>query len=249
MTAPRCLLALAILSVAVSATPLSATDSLQPARHAQALLGREVWSTLLRIENRAPSTRYPRIVHALVFELADILWFYDAAHGTQSFSLHRGRLAEEKADFAPLLRDIDAGFVRWTEVPAGMEHSPTRGSLPNGCFIESIAALRDRLASGEAISRPQLLSYYLTHRGVLTGHTVLAYETNGRIAVIDPARGGAPLQFPTPLAGNALQLARAVAGNDVATARWVPLEPALHLQALSTDRRVTGDDIDHPPRV
>ncbi|WP_414664211.1 hypothetical protein [Horticoccus sp. 23ND18S-11] len=234
---------------AVSATPLSATDSLQPARHAQALLGREVWSTLLRIENRAPSARYPRVVHALVFELAGMLWFYDAAHGTQSFSLHRGRLAEEKADFAPLLRDIDPGFLRWTEVPARIEHSPARGSLPNGCFIESVAALRDRLAAGEAISHPQLLSYYLTHRGVRTGHTVLAYETNGRVAVIDPARDGAPLQFPSPLAGNALQLARAVAGNDVVTARWVQLEPAVQLPAVATERRVTGDAIDHPPRV
>lgn len=249
MITSRCLLAIAITAAAVSATPVSATDSLQPARHAQALLGREVWSTLLRIENRAPSARYPRIVHALVFELAGILWFYDAAHGTQSFSLHQGRLAEEKADFAPLLRDIDPGFVRWTEVTAPMERIPARVSLPNGCFIESVAALRDRLLSGEAIARPQLLSYYLTHRGVRTGHTVLAYETNGRIAVIDPARDGAPLQFPVPLAGNALQLARAVAGNDVVAARWVPLEPAFQLHAVATDRRVTVEAIDQPPRV
>lgn len=248
MITSRCLIALAVL-LAVSAPRLSATDTLKPARHAQALLGREVWSTLLRIENRAPSARYPRIVHALVFELAGILWFYDAAHGTQSFSLHRGRLVEEKADFAPLLRDIDPGFVRWTAVPAQMDHTAARAALPNGCFIESIAALRDRLAAGEAISSPQLLSYYQTDRGVRRGHTVLAYTSNGHVAVVDPAGDGAPQQFPAPLADNALQLARAVAGNDVAAARWVPLEPAFQVHAVAPEQRMTGDVSVPSPRV
>jgi hypothetical protein len=83
---------------------------------AQTRLGTEVWSQVIRIENKTPAKGFPKVVHALVFELADILWFYDVAHGTQSFSMHKGRLAEEKADFAPLLRDIHAGFGRWTVV-------------------------------------------------------------------------------------------------------------------------------------
>ena len=46
------------------------------------------------------------ILHALVFELAGMLWFYTAEDGTQSFSLRIDRLDAEKADFGPMLRDI-----------------------------------------------------------------------------------------------------------------------------------------------
>src|SRR5438128_6171915 len=91
-------------------------SSLDFARRAQALLGPDTWSEVIQIGNASLSSTYPKKLHALVFEFAGLLWFYTDCDGTQSFSLRKNRLAEEKADFAPLLRDIDPGFLRWDVV-------------------------------------------------------------------------------------------------------------------------------------
>ena len=50
-------------------------SGLASARQAQVLLGSEVWSQVIRIENTGSTVRHPRVVHALVFELAGILWY------------------------------------------------------------------------------------------------------------------------------------------------------------------------------
>jgi len=198
--------------------------SLADARRAQAKLGPEIWSQVIRIENDARSNRYPRVLHALVFELADILWFYTDSDGTQSLSLHRGRLAEEKSDLAPLLHAIEPGFARWslvsddTPVP-----SPARGELPNGCLIESVAALRSRLEHGKITQNARLLSYYIDTAEGRFGHTVLTYATERSLEVIDPERPGHAERFPISLGGDALQLARAVDSDRVAAAHWVPV--------------------------
>ena len=228
-------LALAVLFLSVAATALRADDSLDHARQAQALLGPDVWSQVIRIENAARFNRYPRIVHALVFELAGVLWFYADVEGTQSFSLHRGLLAEEKADFAPLLRAIDRGFVGWTVVASGVQASASGAALRNGCFIESVVALRDRLRRGGETVRPQLLSYYADTSLGGQGHTVLAYETGGRVEVIDSAQADRRFNFPAAFARDALQLARAMAGNRVASARLLPVDwPAVRADYYST---------------
>ena len=216
------LLPLAVLFLVVPA--LRANPSLDHARQAQALLGPEVWSQVVRIENAAPSARYPRVVHALVFEVAGVLWFYTDTEGTQSFSLHRGRLAPEKADFAPLLRDISPGFMSWTVVAGRLAAPAAHGTVPNGCFIASIAALRDRLLRGGEVVRPQLLSYYVTTATGLAGHTVLAYETRNRVEIVDSGGSGQRLSFPAPLAHDALKLARAMEGGRVARARLLPVD-------------------------
>jgi len=198
-----------------------ADSSLAAARRAQAQLGPEVWSEIIRVENDARTARYPRVLHALVFEIAGVLWFYTDADGTQSFSLKRGRLAEDKADFGPLLRDIEPGFKRWTVVPDG---AATPGGLPNGCFIESVAALVTRLASGGEAMHPQLLAYYVDTPTGAVGHTVLTYEVGAELEVIDPEGPVATMHFPAALARDRLALARAVRGGDVAHARWLPLD-------------------------
>lgn len=59
-----------------------AGSSLDYALEAQARLGSEVWSQVIRIENKMPNDRFSKVVHALVFELADVLWFYNEARGT-----------------------------------------------------------------------------------------------------------------------------------------------------------------------
>lgn len=219
---PRFLLVFLLLALA-----LRADEALAHARRAQAALGPETWTRVIRVENAARFSRYPRVVYAVVFELADILWFYTDTDGTQSFSLHKGLLAEEKADFAPLLRDVEPGFARWSVVAD--EAGPAAqadGELPNGCFIKSVAALRRRLAQGDPIARPALLSYYMDTPAGRRGHTVLTYEARGRLEVIDPEWPNKPRRFSAALAADALALARDLNGDRIAAARWIPLARA-----------------------
>ena len=202
--------------------------SLRNARRAQAELGAEFWSEVIRIENNSLASRYPRELHALVFELAGILWFYSDADGTQSLSLHRGRLAEEKADLAPLLRAIEPGFARWSVVPGGAGGPKgRRPELANGCFIDSIAVLRERLAHGAEIAGARLLSFYVDSKIGRAGHTVLTCETAQQIEVIDPLEPGRVRRFAVALGTDALALARALEGGSIVKARWVPLDIVL----------------------
>jgi hypothetical protein len=203
-----------------------ADHSLVNARRAQALLGPEVWSEVIRIENSAQSSHYPRSLHALVFELAGILWFYTEVDGTQSFSLHHGRLAAEKANYAPLLRDIEPGFTRWTAVGADVAAGsslPPEAPLPNGCFIESYAALRMLVARGVPVREPKLLSYYGHGKVRREGHTVLTYAADRGVTVVDPVWPERPSHFPADVAANPIRLARAVQGPEVQQARLLPL--------------------------
>jgi hypothetical protein len=160
-----------------------------------------------------------------VFELAGILWFYTPTDGTQSFSLRVGRLAEEKADFGPLLRDIDPGFTRWSVVPEErLPQVKAQLVLRNGCFIESVGELRDRLARGERMERPQLLSYYAATNGGLHGHTVLAYGHGDHLEVFDPGKPDERRLLAKAFGPDPLALARALDGPGVVKARYVTLE-------------------------
>lgn len=214
--------ALLCLLLAVLGAPLSAQTSLDYARRAGALLGDGVWSRVLEIRNDSRRSPYPETVHALVFELAGILWFYSDVDGTQSFSLHRGRLEEEKADFGPLLRGIDPGFGRWTVLPAAAADG--RSGLKNGCFIESVVELRDRLARGARVGAPRLLSYYAKTRFGQEGHTVLAYDVDGRTVIFDPSRPQAQFAFPLKRDREPLALARSLDRREIVGARYLPLE-------------------------
>lgn len=199
--------------------------SFADARQAQAKLGPEIWSEVIRIENGARLSRYPSSLHALVFEVAGILWIYTDGEGTQSLSRYVGRVAEEKADLGPLLRAIEPGFARWTVVPDSVPApAPRRGDLRNGCFIESLAALRERRERGEVIANARLLSYYFYPDVGRPGHTVLAYGTGHGVEVVDPLAAIRAREFPPVLADDPLSLAQALAGRDVARARWLPLD-------------------------
>jgi hypothetical protein len=220
-----------------------ADRSLAHVRNAQAILGPDVWSQVIRIENKQPSARHRRVVHALVFELAQILWFYAPTEGTQSFSLHKDRLAEEKADFAPLLRAIDPGFTRWSVVADSASTKENDGTVPNGCFIRSVVALRDRVLAGGEADRPHLLSYYIGTSTGQQGHTVLAYETAGRVEVVDATQGGRRYHLPAALAKDALKLARAMEGNRVAAARLLPLSPLVSPGLYTNAEVVLGGDV------
>ncbi len=194
------------------------------ARRAQAVLGTDVWSQVIRIENTRSSEKFGRTVHALVFEVAGILWFYHDGEGTQSFSFHRGRLEAEKADFAPLLADIHAGFTRWTVLPADPAvKAGEPGSLLNGCFVESVANLRDRVIEGGVANRPKLLSYFHGSARIRPGHTVLTFETEAGVVVIDPVEPHRPRVFSGELAKSATALSSALLGRLVSKALFVPL--------------------------
>jgi hypothetical protein len=218
---PTRLLVLFLLFTAV----LSAHTSLENARRAQLTLGEDIWSQIIRVENATRGGHYARTVYALVFELQGLLWFYSDADGTQSFSLHYDDLAAEKADFAPLLRDIEPGFVRWhvlsnDEVARIM---PSR-QLRNGCFIESFALWRERARRGEPVSEPQLLSYYFESGTRRNGHTVLAFREGDVVKLVDPMRPTAVVSVPLKFSADPLTLARELGGRSVGKARFFPLE-------------------------
>ncbi len=177
-----------LLSVAALATGLGANGQIEAVRRAQGLLEPHVWTQVIRIDNANPSSRYPRVVDALVFQLDAILWFYTPADGTQSLSLYRNRAEADKLNLGPLLAAIDEGFTRWEVLPPAGGPLPGPARLPNGCFIESIAILLRRLDRGAAVENPQLLSYYVTLPGGVRGHTVLQFTHEGRIQIVDPDR-------------------------------------------------------------
>ncbi len=207
----------------LSAVLLRADRTLDHARAAQRSLGPEIWSQVIRVDNEGSFSRYPRRFHALVFEVANLLWFYTSIDGTQGFSLQRGRLSEEKADFGPLLRDIEPGLTRWQKARV----APARrfgAALPNACFVESVAALRALAAAGTKLERPSLLSYYVDVGGVRRGHTVLAFEDAEDVRVFDPAEpGGGLLTLAGARADDALPLARAL-DERVTKAHLIPLD-------------------------
>lgn len=154
-----------MLSVAALATGLGFDSSLEPVRQAQRLIEPYAWSEVVRIENSAAASRYPRVLNALIFQLDSVLWFYTPADGTQSLSLYRGRAEADKLDLGPLLAAIDGGFTRWEVLPKTSEFPLAGSRPPNGCFIESMAILFHRLADGASIENPKLLSYYVALPG------------------------------------------------------------------------------------
>ncbi len=226
-----------LLFLLLGAIPLHAQTSLENAAHARSLLGPAVWSKIIRIENDSRLGRYPRVVHALVFELCGVLWFYTDSDGTQSFSLHRDRVEEEKADFGPLLRDIDRGFLRWSEVTSPSP-APSRGGarLRNGCFIESVSLWRGRLPTGMPATRPRLVSYYLDTPAGRLGHTVLAYETDGQVEVIDPVCPDERRIVRSDVGASPLNLARLIAGSRVVSVRTLSLDGAVETPVVMADR-------------
>lgn len=215
---------LSLLVIAVSVDALRADPTLAHARRAQEMLGPETWSRIVRIENDSPQSRYPRVLHALIFELQGVLWFYASVGGTQSLSLHVGRSDEEKHELGTLLREIDAGFRNWRDVNGDEIATNRSAPLPNGCFIDSVVALRERVGAGEPIRNPRLLSYYVETREGLAGHTVLVYDRIDRIAVFDAAQPYRRIRLPLALGADPLKLARALEGARVLRVRELKLD-------------------------
>lgn len=186
---------------------LPGQTALESAKAAQARLGPSTWSRVIRVENKNAHSVYPRNEYALVFEFAGILWFYSSSDGTQSFSLFRGRLAEEKADFGPGLRAIEPGFGAYSVVCDKPESCFQGMRFPNGCLIESIAAARERFSRGERITCAKLVMFYAKSRR--EGHCVLAYETPEGVFTLDSGCSGDAKYFGRQWPTGAIDLAAA----------------------------------------
>lgn len=216
-----------VLLILVLAATLRAQPSLENARRAQLRLGPDVWSQIIRIENTARGSRYAPTVYALVFEFQRILWFYTDADGTQSLSLHYDDAEAEKANLGPLLHEIEPGFARWRGVSAAeVGHLAAVAGLRNGCFIESLALWRERIALGETTDDARLLSIYFDPATGRDGHTVLAFRERGTLKLIDPNRPRAVISVSARNGSDPLELAREYGGRGVWKARFLPLEAA-----------------------
>lgn len=224
----------------------AADASLAAARQARGLLGADIWSRVVRIENERPGA-YPVEVHATIFAFNGILWFYTGSEGTQSLSLRRGRLERDQADLQPLLEAIDAGFVRHEVIDGpdagdGWEEKP----LPHGCFINSVVALRKLLAGDEPVAGASLLSYYFESGRRAKGHTVLVFATPEGWFFQDEELGPGPRPLPRmPGEPPALAAARAIQRSGhgrwrIIGARWVGGQPSLEQYAERESARPPG---------
>jgi hypothetical protein len=207
----------------------SASDGLSDARAARSLLGPTVWARVARIDN-APDrgawrrNPYPRTVYALVFELSGVLWFYTDTDGTQSLSLRFGSLDTDEADPGPLFLAIDPAFRGWSWVGDGPDlPAPPPGGLPNGCFVESVAAFLRRIAVGGRADAPRLLSYYVDTASGRRGHTVLVFDARGGLSAIDPELSERPVELPAYLGADPRSLSAYLRGGPVAAARIFPI--------------------------
>jgi hypothetical protein len=216
-----------LLSVAAFATGLGSDTSLEIVRRAQFLIQAHTWSEVIRIENTGASGRYPRTANALVFQLDSVLWFYTPTDGTQNLSLFRGRAESDKHNLGPLLAAIDAGFTAWTVLPQAGEAPLGKERLPNGCFIESMAILFEKLARGVRVENPKLLSYYVALPDGIHGHTVLQYALEGRVQVIDPDWPSSPRRIRYADQNNAASVALRIR-SDIAKARHLALDEFLY---------------------
>ena len=217
-------LARSLLILLLLTTAVTGQTALRQVQQARALLGRDVWARVLRVDNTARYDVYPATTYALVFEFNGILWLYTPYDGTQSFSIYRGRLERDKNEFAPLLREIGRGFAHYAVVPENVDESlPPARKLPNACFIESLVALRQQMARGE-VTRAALLAYYYGPNGRI-GHTVLTFETRDGFYVIDSAHSARPIAIDRRLAADAMALAAVVhPGVRAARARLLPID-------------------------
>jgi len=212
------------------AAGLYASEGLDEAMRAKALLGPGLWSTVIEVENHAHGSRYPAQEYALVFEFERLLWFYTDTDGTHRLSMCAGCVDHDKANLGPLIRALDPDFGAWKILPDGPHLMTGRGHVRNGCLIESIALLRRSLVQGADITRPKLLFYYVETRSGLHGHAVLEYESGGSVAVVDPDFPRHTWHLSASAAGDPVAVA-SVMHDDVVKASWLPVNDRSALTA------------------
>lgn len=182
----------------------------ETAFQARAMLGPDVWSRVLRLENEGagPGSRYPAEFHGLVVAFEDILWFYTEFDGTQTLSTRAGRLTADQADLAPLLQAIEPGLARFEDVTARPPAELPAEPPPFACFLGSVARWQQLQREPVPPTRARLLAYY--PRAERQGHMVLEYWREGRRYVFDPEKPADERELPVRLAEDPLKVARAL---------------------------------------
>lgn len=163
----------------------------EAALQAQEMLGQDIWSRVVKLENSNEKSRYPSTLYATVFEFDKVLWFYTST-GTQPIELSRNRVSNFQEDLLPLLKTIEDGFSSATIVPPGRRVSDDFPQLENGCVIESIFTIDQLRRQGEEVQKAQLLLYSTKGQNRLgasaspRGHAVLIFETPEGRFFVDP---------------------------------------------------------------
>jgi hypothetical protein len=225
---PLCLLLFLVLAAPVSAGARSSLRGLEDAVAARSLLGADSWCRIVRIENSAPRGPfhchdYPKVVYAAVFELSGLLWFYTDTDGTQSLSLTTGTALRDEANPGPLFLALYHGFTRWSWVDDPIVATDVATAPPNGCFVESVACLLRRVATGAEARSPRLLSFYVGTANGILGHTVLVYGTSRGLAAVDPGVSLKPIDIPGEVGDSPIALSTYLRGSPVSSARTLPL--------------------------
>lgn len=184
--------------------------TLETAFQARAMLGPDIWSRVLRIENETPGpgSRYPAVFHGLVVAFEGRLWLYTEIDGTQTLSLYAGQLEKDQADLGPLLRAVEPGLGRFEDVSDQRPFAVLAVPPPRHCFLASVARWQRLQREANPPTRARLLAYYLP--GVREGHMVLEYWRDGRRYVFDPDRPGEERMISRRLAEDPLKVARAL---------------------------------------
>jgi len=175
---------------------------------AQAWLGPEVASQVVRIQNRAQgTTRYPAEFHGLVIAAADVLWFYTEFDGTQNLSLRRGQVEADAANLPALLRAVEPGLVALDlpSPPAVLSRFPER--VPNSCFLACLARWRELCRDAVQPERVRLIACFPADRP--TGHMLLEYTRGGVRFVFDPDRPQRAIRVGRSVADDPLAVAAA----------------------------------------
>ncbi|AOS44392.1 hypothetical protein Verru16b_01454 [Lacunisphaera limnophila] len=184
--------------------------SLESAYQARAMLGADVWSRVVRIENEASGrgSRYPAEFHGLVVAFEGILWLYTEYDGTQSISRYAGRLEQDQADLGPLLQAVEPGLTRFEDVTAPTPFAILGRPPPYACFPAAVARWQQLQREAKPPARARLLAIY--PEGHRQGHMVLEYWREGRRYVFDPARPTVERELSLRLTEDPLKVARAL---------------------------------------
>ncbi len=185
-------------------------NSLESALQARAMLGPEMWSRVLRIENDQPGrhSRYPAEFHALVVAFEDILWLYTEFDGTQTLSRCAGRVEQDRANLAPLLQAIEPGLTRFEDVTDALPVVVPAQPPPYGCFPAAVARWQQLRQETNPPERARLIAFYPERQR--QGHVVLEYWRDGRRYVFDSNHPGADREISPRLAEDPLKVARSL---------------------------------------
>lgn len=196
---------------------------------ARKLLAPGTWSAILRLESPRLQQVANGGVSGLVFEAASALWLYLPHEGTRSLSTHLGRTEQDKVELDALIALDDPECTKWELLDEGA--LPAEGSAPspepkNACFIKSLALLSREARRLGPPEQASLFSWYRSHSGRRSGHTVLLQCRGGVWTVHDPDLDG-PRVLPSALVAKPKVLAKKL--NDhgrVLYARTLPLSAA-----------------------